>query len=940
MPYASDNGNLMLPVASHMHSSYGGFHPHFGAGGYPPHAIRYQPEVFSPTTFPPPPPPTYKSELHESHTNPSLINHGGLMPSTSLPSVTPVPVSSQPALSPITSLNGGNSGNEYHMSHHIHQHQTNSNTNAATYHHSPPIEHAQQPLNQEVTNYSSTVTPVSMPSPPASIPPSQSNLRFEILLEAPTAAAQRTDETPMTYLNKGQYYGLCIQDQDKIDGEFTTIIKIMFHDDTHRKLASTYWSFWLTQQNSPKNARAIDIDKAASTGISNVETKSFDRLQFRWHGKKGAKIFIRFSCLSTDFSRIKGVKGIPLRIQVETKSDNGSTCTTLEKSFAKIKLFRDKGAERKNKDDQKHIEKMCEKMRGKTQETTPMIMMYAPPHSVTLFNEMTGTNEVSDDDDVLNLSESLNNLDDVEGGDLIPLPLGKRRRFSMGPDFLEPLDCDPTYIPHLRKKRAELHESHTNPSLINHGGLMPSTSLPSVTPVPVSSQPALSPITSLNGGNSGNEYHMSHHIHQHQTNSNTNAATYHHSPPIEHAQQPLNQEVTNYSSTVTPVSMPSPPASIPPSQSNLRFEILLEAPTAAAQRTDETPMTYLNKGQYYGLCIQDQDKIDGEFTTIIKIMFHDDTHRKLASTYWSFWLTQQNSPKNARAIDIDKAASTGISNVETKSFDRLQFRWHGKKGAKIFIRFSCLSTDFSRIKGVKGIPLRIQVETKSDNGSTCTTLEKSFAKIKLFRDKGAERKNKDDQKHIEKMCEKMRGKTQETTPMIMMYAPPHSVTLFNEMTGTNEVSDDDDVLNLSESLNNLDDVEGGDLIPLPLGKRRRFSMGPDFLEPLDCDPTYIPHLRKKRAVLCIYVKLPGEAAYRAIYLNHLTLQDLISKLSEKLSEKIDLQGQQITSVVRCTKRNLTVRIDDDSIHQLEDETDMEVDVQLNQDGTVQLTLKY
>ena len=76
--------------------------------------------------------------------------------------------------------------------------------------------------------------------------------------------------------------------------------------------------------------------------------------------------------------------------------------------------------------------------------------------------------------------------------------------------------------------------------------------------------------------------------------------------------------------------------------------------------------------------------------------------------------------------------------------------------------------------------------------------------------------------------------------------------------------------------------------------------------------------------------------YKAVYLNHLTVQDLITKLTDK----IDLQGQPITNVVRCTKRNLTVRFDDDSIHQIEDETDMEVDFQIGQDGNVQLTLKY
>jgi hypothetical protein len=86
-------------------------------------------------------------------------------------------------------------------------------------------------------------------------------LRFEILLEAPTASAQRIDETPITYLNKGQYYAIGLQDHDKYDAEFTTTIKVMFHDDAHRKMASTYWGFWLTQQASPKNARAVDIGK-------------------------------------------------------------------------------------------------------------------------------------------------------------------------------------------------------------------------------------------------------------------------------------------------------------------------------------------------------------------------------------------------------------------------------------------------------------------------------------------------------------------------------------------------------------------------------------------------------------------------------------------------------------------------------------------------------
>lgn len=109
-------------------------------------------------------------------------------------------------------------------------------------------------------------------------------------------------------------------------------------------------------------------DASQSTGIHNVQFPSFDRITFEWNGSQGAKIFVRFNCLSTDFSRIKGVKGIPLRAYMESKvscpatldyqfagtiqpksddtgkkqGSDGDSYEYTENCFCKIKLFRDK----------------------------------------------------------------------------------------------------------------------------------------------------------------------------------------------------------------------------------------------------------------------------------------------------------------------------------------------------------------------------------------------------------------------------------------------------------------------------------------------------------------------------------------------------------------------------------------------------------------------
>ncbi|KAF9955064.1 grainyhead-like [Mortierella alpina] len=524
----------------------------------------------------------------------------------------------------------------------------------------------------------------------------------------------------------------------------------------------------------------------------------------------------------------------------------------------------------------------------------------------------------------------------------------------------------------------------------------------------------------------------------------------HQGPPV---QPGGGQAPVEHGSSSASVSESSPPRS--ESGSNLRFKISLEAQTAAMQRQDETPVTYLNKGQFYAVALKDTEEYDGDITSVIRVTFHDASHRRLAARYWSFWLSQQANPKTARALDIEKASSIGMMEIQSKTFDRISFKWNGKSGAKLMVRFNCLSTDFSRIKGVKGIPLRVHMDTflngNGNNAATATAhqddpppMERAFAKIKLFRDKGAERKNKDDHKHLEKMWDKMRGKNADTNPLVSMLAPVQTTSMFYECVDHPEGSEDEDTQDLSETLALQDqETEGGALVgdqastsslssrPDPstgtatsqtssrsastaaaattvagaggsqLGptysstlsaspssslalvskKRRRPTEGGNLssshsspvglvsdISPggysstgagvvstitnnsnhsnsnnnslfIDRDPNYVPqHTNKRRPVLCLYIKIGGESVYRAVYLEKLTLADLVQKLSEKL----EIQASTISGVYRKTvKKELLVKVDDAMVGHMGDEMDMVVDYDFNQlDGSVNLTLKY
>ncbi|ORZ03252.1 CP2 transcription factor-domain-containing protein [Syncephalastrum racemosum] len=498
--------------------------------------------------------------------------------------------------------------------------------------------------------------------------------------------------------------------------------------------------------------------------------------------------------------------------------------------------------------------------------------------------------------------------------------------------------------------------------------------------------------------------------------------------------QAINYSTLNYSTDgLAPAKTP---ARLPPSTAiSLRHKVILEAPPAVPQRSEEFPLTYLNKGQYYAIHLRDLYAADTMMSTTVTIMFHEESHRKTASNYWKFWESQQMMSNTARAIDIDDFQCDSVSNIRCPYFDRVSFDWHGKEGATIHVRFNCLSTDFSRIKGVKGIPLRLLVTTQ-DTGDA--SVESTFCKIKLFRDKGAERKNKDDARHLERQLERMKGqakrqpwlsspvstglKSQSVTvfseipenftpsprfssakdttdyrstdctapapvssdsmplrSLIMsrtpsptatsfkssaqptinsplrlpsLYSPPATFCAspsapFSASPSTHPVSSSEYTSQRtkrrssasSSTVSNRSVIYQDDMSPLSASS----SCSSSVLHIIGIDPTYVAKKRQRMPELCLFVRFPAADYHCAIYLEKLTKEDLVSKLTERLNLLVSIKD-----VVRCIRRRksdgtfmqLTVRVDDDMIAKIPDEEDMEVQVQSSADGTAILLLRY
>nr|XP_022317386.1 protein grainyhead-like isoform X2 [Crassostrea virginica] len=181
---------------------------------------------------------------------------------------------------------------------------------------------------------------------------------YKCILETPISSACRRDEDRVTYLNKGQYYGLTIEytgDQLPPCGMVKSVIMVVFRDDKSVEDEQKAWEFWHSRQHSHKQ-RVIDIDTKDSQGVQacNITEVAYNAVAVRWNPRDSPiKVNVAVHCLSTDFSNQKGVKGLPLHVQIDTYENSKEN--PIHRGYCQIKVFCDKGAERKTRDEERRL---------------------------------------------------------------------------------------------------------------------------------------------------------------------------------------------------------------------------------------------------------------------------------------------------------------------------------------------------------------------------------------------------------------------------------------------------------------------------------------------------------------------------------------------------------------------------------------------------------
>ncbi|XP_070368728.1 grainyhead-like protein 1 homolog isoform X4 [Equus asinus] len=354
------------------------------------------------------------------------------------------------------------------------------------------------------------------------------------------------------------------------------------------------------------------------------------------------------------------------------------------------------------------------------------------------------------------------------------------------------------------------------------------------------------------------------------------------------------------------------------------FEYTLEASKSLRQKPGDNTMTYLNKGQFYPVTLKEVSSSEGihhpisKVRSVIMVVFAEDKSREDQLRHWKYWHSRQHTAKQ-RCIDIAdyKESFNTISNIEEIAYNAISFTWDINDEAKVFISVNCLSTDFSSQKGVKGLPLNIQIDTYSYNNRSNKPVHRAYCQIKVFCDKGAERKIRDEERKQSK-----RKVSDVKVPLL----PSHKrmdITVFKPFVDldTQPVLFIPDVhfASLQRGAHVLPiaseelEGEGSNLKRGPYGAEDDFAIPP---------PAKLARIEEPKRVL-LYVRKESEEVFDALMLRTPSLKGLM----EAISDKYDVPHDKIGKVFKKCKKGILVNMDDNIVKHYSNEDTFQLQIE-------------
>ncbi|KAJ0008554.1 hypothetical protein NQD34_015969 [Periophthalmus magnuspinnatus] len=356
------------------------------------------------------------------------------------------------------------------------------------------------------------------------------------------------------------------------------------------------------------------------------------------------------------------------------------------------------------------------------------------------------------------------------------------------------------------------------------------------------------------------------------------------------------------------------------------FQFSLGAPAATPYKPSELPMVYLNKGQFYPITLHGVDRSSGitatKVKTVVMAVFENDKTPDMQLRFWNHWHARQPTIRQ-RVIDIAdyKEVFNSISNVEEVAFNALSFVWNPSEEAKVYIGINSLSTDFSSQKGVKGQPLNLQIDTYDFSSGTNRLIHRAACQVKIFCDKAAERKMRDE----ERKRSKRRGKSVDTNANKAPMSSSSDCTFFQSIDDHATVPvlfiPETHLSSMRVSATPLDESERGTLKRLYAEKEESSS-----------PPGKISRQEDPQRVL-LYVRTNAEEIFDALMLSTPTL----AGLKEALSQKYNMQADTIGKIFKKCKRGIFVNMDDTIVEHYTNQSAFLIEMS-EAAGQIQMTL--